>query len=187
MTDHISLDMIDTDGADPGGRGGRRPGHPLGLLPQEPLRGRHARRRRPAHGRHARRWPRQAVGQAGHPDPQLRADARVPRGRVLQAAIGKRRAVGPALDLAKVIAKHERDHVVFLKKALGRKAVKSPTFDFGDTVTDQASSSPRRTCSRTPASRPTSARPGASRTPPTSARPRRSSPSRPGTPARSRS
>ena len=44
---------------------------------------------------------------------------------------------GAALDLAKVIAHHEREHVAFLKKALGHKAVKSPTFDFGDTVTNQ--------------------------------------------------
>jgi len=45
---------------------------------------------------------------------------------------------GAALDLAKVITKHERAHVKFLRKALGSKAVKSPKFDFRDTVTDQA-------------------------------------------------
>jgi len=44
---------------------------------------------------------------------------------------------GAAADLAKVISKHEDDHVKFLKKALGSKAVKSPTFDFKDTVTNQ--------------------------------------------------
>lgn len=44
---------------------------------------------------------------------------------------------GPASDLAQVITTHEVAHVKFLKKALGRHAVKSPTFDFGDTVTNQ--------------------------------------------------
>jgi rubrerythrin len=44
---------------------------------------------------------------------------------------------GPASDLAKVISSHEAAHVAFLKKALGKAAVKSPTFDFGDTVTNQ--------------------------------------------------
>jgi hypothetical protein len=60
----------------------------------------------------------------------------------LEAAFYKRATSGgalsgPALDLAKVITAHEQAHVDFLKKALGRKAVKSPMFDFGDTVTDQ--------------------------------------------------
>jgi hypothetical protein len=45
---------------------------------------------------------------------------------------------GAASDLAKTITKHEKAHVSFLKKALGAKAVKSPKFDFGDTVIDQA-------------------------------------------------
>ncbi|MEI2701745.1 MAG: ferritin-like domain-containing protein [Baekduia sp.] len=44
---------------------------------------------------------------------------------------------GPALELAKVVAAHEAAHVKFLKKALGKKAVKSPTFAFADTVTNQ--------------------------------------------------
>lgn len=44
---------------------------------------------------------------------------------------------GPALELAKVITQHEVAHVTFLKKALGSKAVKSPKFDFKDTVTNQ--------------------------------------------------
>lgn len=37
-----------------------------------------------------------------------------------------------------VVAKHEAAHVAYLKAALGAKAVKKPTFDFKDTVTDQA-------------------------------------------------
>jgi hypothetical protein len=39
--------------------------------------------------------------------------------------------------LAKVIAGHEADHVAYLKKALGAKAVAKPRFDFGDAVTTQ--------------------------------------------------
>jgi len=36
-----------------------------------------------------------------------------------------------------VVASHEAAHVAFLKKALGRKAVAKPTFDFKDAVTNQ--------------------------------------------------
>jgi hypothetical protein len=43
-----------------------------------------------------------------------------------------------ALDFAKTVAAHEAAHVAALKKALGKAAVKSPTFDFGAAVTDQA-------------------------------------------------
>jgi len=35
---------------------------------------------------------------------------------------------------AETVAKHEATHVKFLKGALGSKAIKSPTFDFGDTT-----------------------------------------------------
>jgi hypothetical protein len=38
---------------------------------------------------------------------------------------------------AEVVSQHENAHVTFLKKALGRAAIKSPTFDFKDTVTNQ--------------------------------------------------
>ncbi len=34
------------------------------------------------------------------------------------------------------VTRDENKHVSFLKKALGKKAVKSPKFDFGDTVKD---------------------------------------------------
>jgi rubrerythrin len=37
-----------------------------------------------------------------------------------------------------VVAEHEANHVSALKKALGKSAVKKPSFDFGDTVTDPA-------------------------------------------------
>ena len=51
------------------------------------------------------------------------------------------RAYGTSAALkqfAEVVADHERKHVNFLKGALKSAAVKSPTFDFGDTVTDPA-------------------------------------------------
>ncbi len=37
-----------------------------------------------------------------------------------------------------IVRRHEAQHVAFLKGALGTKAVKSPKFDFGATVTDRA-------------------------------------------------
>lgn len=37
-----------------------------------------------------------------------------------------------------IVRRHEAQHVAFLKGALGSKAVKSPKFDFGATVTDRA-------------------------------------------------
>lgn len=37
-----------------------------------------------------------------------------------------------------VVADHEADHVKFLRGALGAKAIKKPTFDFGATVSDTA-------------------------------------------------
>jgi rubrerythrin len=50
-------------------------------------------------------------------------------------------AYGNSSDLqrfAEVVAKHEADHVKFLRGALGAKATKKPKFDFGDAVTNQA-------------------------------------------------
>jgi len=45
----------------------------------------------------------------------------------------------PALKtFAETVGKHEAKHVSFLKGALGSKAIKSPKFDFADTVTDPA-------------------------------------------------
>ena len=38
---------------------------------------------------------------------------------------------------AEVVAEHERDHVSFLRKALGSKAVKKPDFEFGEAVTNR--------------------------------------------------
>ena len=54
---------------------------------------------------------------------------------VANAAYGN----NPALKaFAETVADHEAKHVSFLKKALGSAAIKSPTFDFGDTVRDPA-------------------------------------------------
>ncbi len=51
-------------------------------------------------------------------------------------AVANGAATGAALPLATVIRDHEIAHVKFLKKALGKAAVKSPKFNFGDTVKD---------------------------------------------------
>jgi rubrerythrin len=45
-------------------------------------------------------------------------------------------ADGQTAKLAQQIATHEAAHVKFLQKALGKAAVKKPTFDFGKAVTD---------------------------------------------------
>jgi rubrerythrin len=45
---------------------------------------------------------------------------------------------GDVLAAAQIVQAHENEHVAFLKKALGKAAVKSPTFDFKDTVTNQS-------------------------------------------------
>jgi Ferritin-like domain len=61
----------------------------------------------------------------------------------LEAAFYKRAAEGGALKdrdvlaFAKTVGGHERAHVHAFKKALGKAAVKSPTFDFGKAVSDQ--------------------------------------------------
>jgi hypothetical protein len=44
---------------------------------------------------------------------------------------------GAALEGAKIVARHEADHVKALKKALGHAAVKEPDFDFQGTTMDQ--------------------------------------------------
>jgi hypothetical protein len=41
------------------------------------------------------------------------------------------------MNFATVVAGHEAAHVAALEKALGKAAIKSPTFDFADTVTNQ--------------------------------------------------
>jgi rubrerythrin len=55
---------------------------------------------------------------------------------VANAAYGP---ANPALKrFAEVVAEHEAKHVAFLRGVLGSKKVKSPKFDFKDTVTDPA-------------------------------------------------
>ncbi|HEY4276720.1 MAG TPA: ferritin-like domain-containing protein [Conexibacter sp.] len=61
----------------------------------------------------------------------------------LEAAFYKRAAEGGALtdpdvlQFAKTVGSHEQAHVKAFEKLLGKSAVKSPTFDFGNAVTDQ--------------------------------------------------
>ena len=45
---------------------------------------------------------------------------------------------GEAARFSQVVGAHERAHVAYLQKALGSKAVKKPTFDFKGTTEDQA-------------------------------------------------
>jgi hypothetical protein len=40
-------------------------------------------------------------------------------------------------QFANIVAQHEAAHVAALKKLLGSKAIKKPSFDFGDTVTNE--------------------------------------------------
>jgi rubrerythrin len=44
----------------------------------------------------------------------------------------------PLKDFAEVVARHEAQHVSFLRNALGSAAVRSPRFDFASAVSDQA-------------------------------------------------
>ena len=44
---------------------------------------------------------------------------------------------GELAEFASVVGAHERAHVAFLQGALGGAAVAKPTFDFGNTVTEQ--------------------------------------------------
>jgi rubrerythrin len=52
-------------------------------------------------------------------------------------AVAKGSFTGDTNTFARVVAAHEAAHVKFLQGALGKKAVKKPSFDFKDTVTDQ--------------------------------------------------
>jgi rubrerythrin len=55
-----------------------------------------------------------------------------------EEAVAKGKFNGETENFARIVASHEAAHVAFLRKALGAKAVKKPTFNFGDTTTDQA-------------------------------------------------
>jgi hypothetical protein len=52
-------------------------------------------------------------------------------------AVSKGALSGETLRFAHVVAQHEADHVVFLKKVLGAKAVAQPMFDFKGTTASQ--------------------------------------------------
>lgn len=53
-------------------------------------------------------------------------------------AVQKGALTGEAARFAAVTGNHERAHVAFLKKALGRSAVKKPRFNFKGTTADEA-------------------------------------------------
>jgi rubrerythrin len=53
-------------------------------------------------------------------------------------ALAKGALSGEVRSTTVIVAAHENTHVKFLKKALGRKAVKKPNFDFKNTTGDQA-------------------------------------------------
>jgi hypothetical protein len=52
-------------------------------------------------------------------------------------AVSKGALSGETLRFAHVVAQHEADHVAFLKKVLGAKAVATPTFNFKGTTASQ--------------------------------------------------
>ena len=53
-------------------------------------------------------------------------------------AVAKGALKGDTLKFAKVVKDHENQHVAFLKAALGKAAVKKPTFDFKGTTANAA-------------------------------------------------
>ena len=52
------------------------------------------------------------------------------------------RLTGELLEFARIVRGHERAHVGFLRVALGRKARKRPTFDFGNATRDPQAFTP---------------------------------------------
>jgi rubrerythrin len=54
-------------------------------------------------------------------------------------AVRHRRLRGDAAEFAETVAEHERQHVQYLRRALGSRARKRPEFDFGDATKDQRS------------------------------------------------
>jgi hypothetical protein len=52
-------------------------------------------------------------------------------------AVKKGNLSGETAKFAKVVRDHELAHVAYLKKALGSKAIKKPSFDFADTTSSQ--------------------------------------------------
>ena len=189
--DQIDLEAIDADGAiaettrPP--RGGRLRRHPHEL----PAQGRDGRRSRPSAAARSSarslpgpRWPPAKGASAGrlrqgrHRHPQLRADARVPRVRVLQR--GARRTTSPratrcSLPFLKTTRQgRERARRVPQEGARQAPPSRSRSSTSARPSPTRRRSPRRRTCWRTPACTPTSARPATSRTRHTCWRPRRS-------------
>jgi rubrerythrin len=52
-------------------------------------------------------------------------------------AVERGRLKGEPREFAEVVAEHERDHVEYLRKALGARARNRPRFSFGDATQDQ--------------------------------------------------
>jgi len=52
-------------------------------------------------------------------------------------ALAKAGLTGDTLSVTKIVSAHENIHVKFLKKQLGKSAIKKPKFKFGKTVTNQ--------------------------------------------------
>ena len=170
---HINLEAVDIDGAI---REARRGSGDTRL--ELPAQGRGRRRRRAGrrrdpqradsgHGAGGRRPSAAAFGKGDIGDPQLRADARVPRELVLQRG-HRARARSPtrARGVPEAVTKDENAHVKLLKTALGSaRPSRSRSSTSWASPATRPSSPPPRTCSRTPACTPTSGRPATSRTP----------------------
>jgi rubrerythrin len=52
-------------------------------------------------------------------------------------AVSRGRLRGEVGEFAEIVAEHEREHVRYLKEALGPRARKRPSFNFGDATQDQ--------------------------------------------------
>ena len=52
-------------------------------------------------------------------------------------ALAKTGLTGDNLAVTKIVSAHENTHVAFLKKQLGKSAIKKPTFNFGATTANQ--------------------------------------------------
>ncbi len=129
MTDHITVEMVDTDGAGEtradmfrkaavGGGTLLAGGVLLGGLPELA---------------EARKSKKQDVAILNYALTLEYLEA-----EFYTQAVAKGGLSGPTLQFATTVRDHENAHVTFLKSVLKSKAVKKPTFDFKDTVTNQA-------------------------------------------------
>ena len=128
----------------------------------------------------------QVVRQRRHRDPQVRMTLEYLERAFYDEATTKGKITDPKTKtFLKITTRDERNHVAFLEKALGHKAVKEPKFNFQGIPATRPSSPRPPTCSRTPACTPTWGRPATSRPRPTCSPPLRSSRSKHATPGRS--